>query len=239
MRASRVRTAPSAASAPAGRPDRRRTVRRAALAGRGPPALLALDADVRQADVGRAHHASSACRGRDGRRARRRGGDGVDGQAAAARSGSGAERWMAAKLVEPHHVVGDDHLGRDLGDAPAGVVDRRGRVLQRVLVESRPARPVVAARGGAAAVLVDSSGTCATLPTTTEAKWGRPPPGHRSSVGECVRVERHGWQCRRSQRSLSATVRWLRETPRRATEDTTPGGTTHCAGVNSHSRAAT
>ena len=46
------------------------------------------------------------------------------------------------QLVQAHHVVGDDDLGRHLGDAPAGLVDGRLGVGDGVVRRRPPASGV-------------------------------------------------------------------------------------------------
>ena len=70
------------------------------------------------------------------------------------------------QLVEAHHVVGDDDLGRDLGDPPAGGVDGRLGVAERV---------GVGVRGRRRPWTSDSSLTFATLAGAIQREVGATP----------------------------------------------------------------
>ena len=92
-------------------------------------------------------------------------GDGVDGQRRAAQIGRIGRQVDRGQLVQAHHVVGDHDLGRHLGQA--------GLRLAECLRGRRRRAEVPSARADGSPE--DSSLTCATLPTTTEAKWGQTP----------------------------------------------------------------
>ena len=225
----------------------------------GPPRRRALDLHERQPDVVQRITHGGRLVTEPVAEAVDEAGHGVDRQRRLDEVGWGGRQVDGGQLVQPHHVVGDHHLGRARRRAgpgprpsPAGLPRWRPSCRHRSSSSWSSSNSTVESAASRRRVIAVSSNQSSkssqrfhrsrAVPyrSTTEAKWGKPPPGHRPDALETSNVRSgHKAETSHLHRRHRPVVRCVGRSAcgsRRAPIHQTHGEA-HCTGVSSHSTA--